>query len=118
MSKDLLPANYSAEKDLEVEIDKPFYILQPRGHTKETHEKLTDKLYHAFESIYKRFPDYDWYYVSDDDAYVNMNNLRAFIADKNSSQPITFGFDFKVVLFCLTLVLKFSFFDVFIAIAP
>jgi len=63
---------------------------------KETHEKLTDKLYRAFESVYKRFPDYDWYYISDDDAYVNMNNLKDFLRDKSSSEPVSYGFEFKV----------------------
>ena len=94
--KNLLPKNYSGSKNDEIEITKPFNILQPRFHVEETHDKLTDKLYRAFESVYKRFPDYDWYYISDDDAYVNMNNLKDFLITKNSSLPVSYGFEFKV----------------------
>lgn len=90
-------SNKATDKTEEIEISKPFYILQPRFHASETHQFLTDKLYRAIESVYLRFPDYDWYYISDDDAYVNMNNLKNFLRDKKSSEPITFGFEFKVL---------------------
>ena len=95
--QNLLPKNRTFNKSEEIEVSKPFYILQPRFHETETHQYLTDKLYRAFESVYQRFPNYDWYYISDDDAYVNMNNLKNFLRDKNSSEPITFGFEFKVL---------------------
>ena len=91
----MLPQNVDSKTE-EIEISEPFYILQPRFHTNETHRYLTDKLYRAFESIYRRFPDYDWYYISDDDAYVNVNNLKSFLMDKNSFEPVTYGFEFKV----------------------
>ena len=98
--KNLLPKTTNSTNEsndnVEIEISKPFYILQPRFHTNETHRYLTDKLYRAFESVYRRFPDYDWYYISDDDAYVNVNNLKNFLKDKNSSEPVTYGFEFKV----------------------
>lgn len=93
-----LPANYSHDPDQELEVSEPFYILQPKFHVTETHAKLTDKLYRAFESVYSRYPNYDWYYISDDDAYVNMNNLKSFLSDRNSSDAVTFGFEFKVIV--------------------
>ena len=92
-------SNKTADKSEEIEISKPFYILQPRFHASETHQFLTDKLYRAIESVYLRFPDYDWYYISDDDAYVNVNNLKIFLKDKNPSNLVTYGFEFKVCKF-------------------
>lgn len=89
----MLPSNYQAND--EIEITHPFNLLQPRFHVKETHENLTDKIFRAVESVYKRFPAYDWYYISDDDAYVNVNNLKEFLREKNSTRPVTYGFEFK-----------------------
>ena len=89
-------SNKAKDKTEEIEISKPYYILQPRYHVNETHAFLTDKLYRAIESVYLRFPDYDWYYISDDDAYVNVNNLKIFLRDKNPSKLVTYGFEFKV----------------------
>ena len=80
----------------EIEISEPFFILQPEFHEEESHDFLTEKLYRAVASIYRRFPSYDWYYISDDDAYVNVNNLKTFLKDKNSSKPVSYGFEFKV----------------------
>lgn len=81
----------------EIEIEKPFKILQPQSLVDESHENVTMKLYHAFISIYKRFPHYPWYYVVDDDSYVNVNNLRSFLATKDPSELVTYGFDFDVL---------------------
>lgn len=81
-----------------LEISEPFYVLQPKGLYKEIYGKLTDKLYSTLEYIYVFFNTYDWYYIVDDDAYVNMENLVEFLKTKNSSYPVTYGHDFKVLV--------------------
>lgn len=86
---------WEAGKEFEV-LGKPFNILQPKTLVEETHAKVTEKIYHAFISIFKRFPNYPWYYLVDDDTYVNMNNMKEFLSDKDPSEPITFGFNFRV----------------------
>ena len=78
-------------------LGQPFNILQPKLINESTHMNITDKIYSSIISIYKRFPDYEWYYLVDDDSYVNVANLKEFLADKNASQPITYGFEFKVL---------------------
>lgn len=83
----------------EVEIEEPLKILQPKTLKIEIHSGITSKIFHAFISIYKRFPDYHWYYLVDDDSYVNMNNLRSFLSTKNYSELITYGYDYKVINF-------------------
>ena len=36
-----------------------------------------------------------FYFQRDDDTYVFMDNLRKFISNKNSSIPVTYGFDYQ-----------------------
>lgn len=83
----------------ENEVLSPFKMLQPRTVVSESHENVTMKIYHAFMSVYKRFPNYPWYYLVDDDAYANLNNLREFLATQDSTQLVTYGYDFKVQLY-------------------
>lgn len=80
----------------EFELLTPLKMLQPKAVTQETHANVTMKIYQAFLSIYKRFPDYPWYYLVDDDSYVNVNNLRKFLHTQDSTKPVTYGYDFKV----------------------
>ena len=42
--------------------------------------------------LYSEYIDkYDWFIKADDDTYVIMNNLRRFLFNKNSSEPIFYG---------------------------
>lgn len=80
----------------EYEIDQPFKILQPKSAGQEIHSNVTMKIYYAFISIFKRYPNYQWYYLVDDDSYVNVNNLRTFLSNQDHTKKVTFGFNFKV----------------------
>ena len=84
----------------QVAIDRPFKILQPESLTEEHHWDLTKRVFHAIMYVYENYPNFDWYYVIDDDAYVNMKNLRRFLNDKNSSELFTYGYTIQVVSFC------------------
>jgi hypothetical protein len=83
------------DSEAEIELNKPFYILKPKGNFVEDHNQMTQKVYAAIVSIYMRFPNYSWYYLSDDDVYANLNNMRSFLSEKNSSEPVTYGFNFR-----------------------
>ena len=48
--------------------------------------------------LYNKYNDYDWYLKADDDTFIFVENLLAFVSDKNSSQPVTYGYDFKVIV--------------------
>lgn len=95
--EELRPPNWKLGK--ETEIDTPFKIIQPESLESETHEKVTRKIYHAFVSIFNRYPNFDWYYLVDDDSYVNVKNLRLFLKTKNSSEKVTFGYNLKASFF-------------------
>ncbi len=58
---------------------------------------LTQKSTLAFHYAYEKFyNDYEWFVKADDDTYLFVDNLKSFLKDKNSSEPVTFGYNFKV----------------------
>ena len=60
------------------------------------HEKLWSKTYAAFLNAYEQYVDsFDWFLKTDDDTYVIMENLKAFLAGYNPSKPYYFGKRFK-----------------------
>ena len=67
------------------------YILQPPGLLNDAYNKLTDKVLYTLKYVFQEYPDYDWYMKADDDTYVFTDNLRWFLSQKNSSQPVTYG---------------------------
>lgn len=78
------------------EISTPLRIIQPKTLEKETHRNLTLKIYHAVIYVHEKLPDFPWYYLVDDDCYVNVDNLRKFLSTKNPNSLITFGYNFNV----------------------
>jgi glycoprotein-N-acetylgalactosamine 3-beta-galactosyltransferase len=87
-----LPTNVSYE------FYNPVPILQPANFETDTYKNLTNKVYRAFQAIYSKYNDYDWYLKADDDTFVFVDNLKLFLKTKNASKPVTFGFDFKVIV--------------------
>ncbi|VDM72135.1 unnamed protein product, partial [Strongylus vulgaris] len=49
-------------------------------------------LYYVYTNISAH---YDWYYKADDDTYVIVENLRAYLATFNSNEPHYIGFRIK-----------------------
>ena len=91
----------SADKDpnsAEVEISKKLPIAPIKNITA-GYEHLTQKSVLAFLFAYEHhFNDFDWFIKADDDTYLFVDNLRTFLSDKNSSDPVTFGYNFKVIV--------------------
>jgi glycoprotein-N-acetylgalactosamine 3-beta-galactosyltransferase len=56
-------------------------------------KKTTLAFYYAYENLIDQF---DWFVKADDDTYIIIENLKSFLHEHNSSQPITFGYNFKV----------------------
>ncbi|RNA16475.1 glyco -N-acetylgalactosamine 3-beta-galactosyltransferase 1-like isoform X3 [Brachionus plicatilis] len=95
----LLPKHLKPKDESEtVEVFENFYMIQPKGLVKESHGNLTLKLYYSMMYVYQKLPSYDWYYIVDDDAYVNVANLKEFLKDKSSNESITYGYNFKVIV--------------------
>lgn len=96
MPNDVLSLNHSRSKKYGIELDFGFDILQPPGLVNDTYGRLTDKVLLTFKYIYNKYNHYDWYLKADDDTFIFVDNLRSFLLDKNSSKPVTYGYDFKV----------------------
>ncbi|CAF0840863.1 unnamed protein product [Didymodactylos carnosus] len=63
------------------------------------YDHLTLKSRLGFMYAYKHdYSNYDWFLKADDDTYIIVENLKDFLYDQNSSDPITFGYHFKVIV--------------------
>lgn len=74
---------------------KDFNLLKPAGLFSDKYDHLTNKVFNAFKDVYRNHPGYGWYLKADDDTFTFVDNLRLFIKDKNSRDPVTFGYDFR-----------------------
>jgi len=78
---------------VETKFKNHFNILKPEGLINDKYSKLT--VYKTFKDVYLNHINYDWYLKADDDTFIFDNNLRLFLADKNSNDPVTFAYHFK-----------------------
>ncbi|UJR27205.1 hypothetical protein I4U23_008501 [Adineta vaga] len=63
------------------------------------YDHLTQKSTLAFLFAYKNYAnDFDWFIKADDDTFVIVENLRGFLSKQNASEPVTFGYNFKVIV--------------------
>ena len=61
------------------------------------YDHLTQKSSLAFLFAYEKYlNDYEWFFKGDDDTYLFVDHLRLFLTDKNTSEPVTYGYNFKV----------------------
>lgn len=81
------------------EIGEPMNIMHPRGLVQDEYLKLPIKVYHALREIYaKHGGSFDWYLKADLDTFVHVQNLKEFLSTQDPAKPITFGYDFKVIV--------------------
>jgi hypothetical protein len=74
---------------------------------------LTQKTTLAFFFAYENyFDDFDWFVKADDDTYLIVDYLKAFLSEQNSFEPVTFGYNFKVrILSNALIVIIFQYFQ-------
>lgn len=66
---------------------------------KEGREHLTSKTMQAFRYVYDHYKHKaDWFMKADDDTYVILENLRYFLKDYNTRDPVFFGHHFKIIV--------------------
>ena len=88
---------YDPAKGLEINFDS-MRLLQPPNFVEENYDNLSQKMFHTFAYVYDKNPDFDFYLKTDDDTFIFVDNLRAFLSDKNSSKPVTYGYDFSPIV--------------------
>ena len=63
------------------------------------YEHLTEKTILAFLFAYQNyFNEFDWFVKADDDTYLFVEYLKEFLKLQDPSEPVTFGYNFKVSL--------------------
>jgi glycoprotein-N-acetylgalactosamine 3-beta-galactosyltransferase len=63
------------------------------------YDKLIQKMTLAFLFAYKNyFHDFDWFVKADDDTFIIVENLRDFLRKQDASEPVTFGYNYKVIV--------------------
>ncbi|CAF4486110.1 unnamed protein product [Rotaria socialis] len=63
------------------------------------YQYLTEKSTLAFLFAYKHyFNDFDWFVKADDDTFLFVDHLKIFLRKQSTSEPVTFGYNFKVVV--------------------
>ena len=70
-------------------------ILQPAYLVSDDYGRLAGKVFRSFQAIYSKYNNYDWYLKADDDTFIFVDNLKKFLKTKNSTNPVTYGYDFK-----------------------
>ena len=63
-------------------------------------KKSTLAFFYAYEYL---IDDFEWFIKADDDTYLIIENLKAFLQKQNSSEAITFGYNFKVIYLLMKL---------------
>ena len=62
------------------------------------YDHLTQKVALAFLYAYEHyFNDFDWFVKADDDTYLIVENLKMFLKQQNTCEPVTFGYTYTVI---------------------
>lgn len=90
--------NYEDWHGLNSNLDEqPLRILHPYGLNNDSYNKLSFKVMLAIKEIYvKHKNQFDWFLKTDLDTFVHVKHLREFLMDKNTNDPVTFGYDLKL----------------------
>lgn len=94
----LIPGQTNSEQRIEIKYNNQFNVLKPANFKVDKYQSLTSKIFHTITDVYKYNNGYDWYLKADDDSFIFIDNLRKFVANKSASDPVTYGYDFKVLV--------------------
>ena len=72
--------------------------MAPIANLTRGYDHLTLKSNQAFLFAYEHhLNDSEWFVKADDDTYLIVDHLKAFLREQNSSDPVTFGYNYKVM---------------------
>ena len=94
----MIPGQAPSQERKEIKYNNLFNLLKPKDFLKDTYGNLTSKIYAAFKDVYSHNQNYDWFLKADDDTFIFIDNLRLFLKDKNQSESVTYGYNFKVLV--------------------
>ena len=86
-------SSYSGSRAFDYSNQKFVFLRLPS----DTYEELTEKTIQTLVHVYENYLDsFDWLMKADDDTFVLVDNLRAFLSDKCADENTAFG---RVLLF-------------------
>lgn len=90
------------QKSFAKKIELPHFpeILVGRKHLI---QKTVFGYIYAYEKFYNSC---DWFLKADDDTYIIMHNLKKFLSQQNTSEPKTYGYNFRVSYCSMTYSIK------------
>jgi len=90
------PQNNNKSEEFEIAKQIP---IAPIKNITAGYWHLTQKSTLGFLFAYENYlNDFDWFVKADDDTYLFVEHLKAFLSEQNSSEPVTFGYNFKVIM--------------------
>ena len=65
----------------------------------ENYNRMAFKVMLIVKTVYENYgSQFNWFFLSDDDTFVFTRNLYKFIQIKDTNEPFTYGYDFKVIV--------------------
>jgi glycoprotein-N-acetylgalactosamine 3-beta-galactosyltransferase len=90
------PNNNATSEQLKIAEQIP---IAPIKNITPGYDHLTQKSTLAFLFAYENyFNDIDWFVKADDDTFLFVDHLKAFLSEQNTSEPVTFGYHYKVII--------------------
>jgi glycoprotein-N-acetylgalactosamine 3-beta-galactosyltransferase len=91
----LIREQQSSPVRAEFRLENSLILLKPEKLIREDYKRLTDKVFAAYEDVFRHQSQYDWYLKCDDDTFIFMDNLRSFLSDKDPNQAVSYGYHFQ-----------------------
>ena len=72
----------------------------------ENYDHMADKVFTIVKSAYADYGHlYKWFLLTDDDTYTFVDNLHSFVSKKSYKEPVTYGYNYKVIVPVFELIL-------------
>jgi hypothetical protein len=65
----------------------------------EKYDNMAEKVLTIVSSAFNQYGDlYKWFLLTDDDTFTFVDNLRSFVSKRSFEDPVTYGYNFKVIV--------------------
>ena len=64
----------------------------------ETYDDMGTKVLEVVKNAYNDNKEFKWYLLTDDDTFIFVDQLNAFISNRNHNEPFTYGYNFNAYL--------------------
>ncbi len=76
-------------------LDIPIWQLE----LTENYDHMADKVFQIVKSAYEQYGHlYKWFLLTDDDTFTFVDNMHSFTSTKSFKDPVTYGYNYKVIV--------------------